>query len=263
MAATVTRPADRYEDVSPAEAWMADARRIGRVPGGLIQSKVDMTQAKEVLEHLRRRGLAATTAHLVARAAALAVARRPALYQIVCGYDRLSTAKVDIGLSMTGLDATLPVVVRDADQTPLPALVGAVAAAAESARARESGLQRALSWLPFGFLRRWLLRRWYASFSSRRRLAGTLEVSADSNADVVVPLRFYTDVAIAAGRVRDAVVILDGVPAIRPMAWLSLCVDHVAMDGMRGAALLKAVKEILEGDELVAEAAASREAAQA
>jgi pyruvate/2-oxoglutarate dehydrogenase complex dihydrolipoamide acyltransferase (E2) component len=254
--------ADRYEGASPPETWMADARHIGHIPGGLVQSSVDMTHAKEALERLRGRGLAATFAHLVVRAVALAIARKPALYTTVCGYDRFSSAKVDIGLSTTDIDATIPVVVPDVDRTLLPALVGAVDAARAAVRAREERLRGFLWLLPFGFLRRWLLRRWYASFSSRRRLAGSLEVSCDTNADVVVPLRFYTDVAIAAGRVRDAVVILDGEPAIRPMAWLTLCVDHVAMDGMRGAALMRAVREILEGEELVAEAGAALEPAR-
>jgi pyruvate/2-oxoglutarate dehydrogenase complex dihydrolipoamide acyltransferase (E2) component len=259
----VGRAADRYEAVSPVETWMADARQIGHIPGGLMQSKVDMTHAKEALERLRSRGLAATFAHLLVRAVALAIARKPSLYQTVCGYDRYSSAKVDIGLSMTGLETTLPLIVTDVDQTLLPALVGAVDRAKAAVEAREGRVQRIMWLLPFGFLRRWLLRRWYAGFSSRRRLAGTLEVSCDTNADMVVPLRFYTDVAITAGRVRDTVVVLDGEPAIRPMAWLTICVDHVAMDGMRGAALMRSVREILESEELVAEAAGAIEPARA
>jgi hypothetical protein len=251
---SLSSPSDRFEALSAAERWMSDARRIAEVPGGLVQSKIDMTHAKASLQRLRDAGLPATFAHLIVRAVAIALARNPNLYQTVCGYERVVTAKVDIGLSMTGLDATIPLVVSDADQKTLPALVGAVEDAIEAARSREARLRRLVWRLPFGFLRRWLLRRWYATFSSRRRLAGTLEVTCDSNADVVVPLRFYTDAVIAAGRVRDAVVVLDGEPTIRPMAWLTLCVDHVAMDGMRGAALMRAVKEVLEGEELIAEA---------
>jgi pyruvate dehydrogenase E2 component (dihydrolipoamide acetyltransferase) len=250
----VTSLSDRIDPLSAAEKWMSDARRIASIPGGLVQSKVDMTNAKTSLRRLREAGLAATFAHLVVRAVALALVRDPALYQTVCGYQRLATARVDIGLSTTELDLTVPLVVPDADQRSLRALVGAVADALVAARSREDRLRRLVWMIPFGFLRRWLLRRWYASFSSRRRLAGTLEVNCDSNADVVVPLRFYTDAVISAGRVRDAVVVVDGEPAIRPMAWLTLCVDHVAMDGMRGAALMRAVKEILEGEELIAEA---------
>jgi pyruvate/2-oxoglutarate dehydrogenase complex dihydrolipoamide acyltransferase (E2) component len=250
----VTSLSDRYDALSAPERWMSDARHMVSVPGGLVQSKVDMTQATASLQALRAAGIAATFAHLVVRAVALALARNPGLYQTVCGYRRLTTARVDIGLTMSGLDTTVPVVLADADQKPLPALVAAVEEAVGAARAKEERLRRLVLWVPFGFLRRWLLRRWYAAFSSRRRLAGTLEVSCDTNADIVVPLRFYTDAVLSAGRVRDVVVVVDGEPAIRPLAWLTLCVDHVAMDGMRGAALMRSVKEILESDELITEA---------
>ena len=71
---------------------------------------------------------------------------------------------------------------------------------------------------------------------------------------LVAPLQFYTDAVLSAGRVNDLVVDVDGQPAIRPMAWLTLCADHVAFDGVRGAALLNAVRETLEGDDLLGEA---------
>ncbi len=218
---------------------------------------VDVTQAKATLEALHERKIAATFTHLVVRAAALALARNPHIYRMVCGYERLTAGSVDIGLSMDGVATPLPLVLVGVDRKPLGALAAAIEETIAAARAREDRLRR-WRWLtPFGFLRRWLLRYWYRTFSSRRRLAGTFEVSCDSNADVIVPLRFYTDTVLSAGRFRDVVVEVDGQPAIRPMASLSLCADHVAMDGMRGAALINAVKQILEGDELLNEALAA------
>jgi hypothetical protein len=245
---------DRLEPLSAGERWMADARDVFGIRGGMVQCFVDMTQAKAAVQALRDGGLSATFVHVVVRASALALARTPGLYQTVYGYRRVSSERVDIGLSTGSLATDLPIILADVGRTPLARLGEAIDQATAKAQASEARFRRD-GWLtPFGFLRRWLLRRWSRTLSARRRIVGTFEVNCDSNADIVVPLRFYSDAVLSAGRVNDVVVDIDGQPAIRPMAWLSLCVDHVAMDGVRGAALINAIKAILEGDELLDEA---------
>jgi hypothetical protein len=72
--------------------------------------------------------------------------------------------------------------------------------------------------------------------------------------DSSVPLQFYSGSILTFGRPRDTVVVVDGRPAIRPMLTLSLCVDHVAMDGVRAATLLNAITAVIESDELPHEA---------
>jgi pyruvate/2-oxoglutarate dehydrogenase complex dihydrolipoamide acyltransferase (E2) component len=220
-----------------------------------MQVVVDMTHAKAAMEVLRRRNVGAGLTHLVVRAAALALARNPRIYRMVCGYGRLTTGQVDIGLSTGEESVNVPVVLRAVERAPLDALPAAIEQAITVARAREDRIRRSAWLAPFGFVRRWLLRSWYRAFASRRRLAGSFEVVCHEGADVVAPLRFYTDAVLSAGRMRDVVVDVDGRLAIRPTVCLSLCVDHVAMDGMRGAALINAVREILESDELLLEAA--------
>jgi hypothetical protein len=250
----VTSRADRIERLSPGERWTSDSRHVLNVPGGMAQRAVDMTRALASLEVMHAAGVAAALPHVIVRAAALALARHPELHRMVCGYERLSAERVDVGLSIGGLTTDVPLVVVGVDQKPLPAVVAAVEEAIAAARSKDGRLRR-YAWLtPYRFLRRWLLRSWYGALRRRRRLAGTFEVCCDSNADVLVPLRFYTDTILAAGRVKDVVVLVDGQPAIRPMACLTLCLDHVAMDGMRGAKLINAISEILEGDELLDEA---------
>jgi hypothetical protein len=246
--------ADRLEPLSTGERWMADARQVYGIRGGMVQCFIDMTQAKAAIQTLRGGGLSATFDHLVVRAAALALSRTPGLYQTVCGYQRVSSERVDIGLSTGSLATDLPLVLEGVDRTPLADMAAAIEEATVKARATEARLGGTEWRAPFGFLRRWLLRRWSRRLAARRRIAGTFEVSCNPNADIVVPLRFYSDAMLSLGRVHDVVVDVDGQPAIRPMAWLTLSVDHVAMDGVRGAALINAVKELLEGDELPAEA---------
>ncbi len=250
----MTAPSDRIDGLSVGERWMSDARQVLHVPGGMVQRLVDMTRARAAVQELKKGGLAATFAHVIVRATALALAQNPGIYQMVCGYRRLTAGRVDIGLTMSGIETDIPTVLEGVDGKSLGAMVAAIDGAIAATRAREERLSGSAWWFPFGLLRRWLLRSWYGKLSSRRRLAGLIEVSYDSNADVVVPLRFCTDAILSVGRVNDVVLAIDGEPAVRPMACLTLCLDHVAMDGMRAATLINAVKELLEGDELYNEA---------
>jgi hypothetical protein len=182
---------------------------------------------------------------------------------MVCGYDRVTPASIDIGVATSEVPTDLPAVVVGVERTSLGALVARVNDALGGARGSTGVIARGGWFAASGLVRRWLVRRWRLAFRSRKNLAGVFEVTCDSNADVIVPLRFHTDGVIAAGRVRDVVVVLDGKPVIRPVVHLSLSLDHVAMDGMRAATLVNAVKEILEGDELLAEAKGTPETAPA
>jgi hypothetical protein len=255
--------ADAMESLPLGDRWFPDAFQVMRVPGGFASRIVDMTQAKVALRSLRERGRRATFTHLIVRAAALALARHPELHQMVCTYRRLTPGAVDIGLSMAGQTIYAPVVVLPAvDRQPLGVMVPAMNEAISASREKETrdlaNLRRRGWWVPFGFLRRLLLRWFQGAFWFRRRLAGTFQVSCLGDVDVAAPFLFYTGSILSAGSVRDRVVALGGQPVVRPTVWLTVCVDHAAMDGRRAAKLLKAIKGVLESDELVREA---REAA--
>jgi len=205
---------------------------------------------------MRERGLGASFAHLVLRAAGLALARNPEFYRMVCGYDRLAPASIDIGLTTSDAPSGLPAIVTRVEQTPLGALVAHANEALSMTDGDTTRVARG-GWLAaFGFVRRGLVRLLRRAFRTRRLLGGFFEVAYDANADVVGSLRFHSDAILAAGRVRDLVVVFDGELAIRPISVLTISTDHVAMDAMRAAGLLNAVKEILESDELVVEARA-------
>jgi pyruvate/2-oxoglutarate dehydrogenase complex dihydrolipoamide acyltransferase (E2) component len=253
------QPGDSLEDLSLGERWIPDAFRVIPGPGGFALRQVDMTQATAALKILRSAGLRATFTHLIVRAAAIALSRNSSLHQLVCGYRRLTPGTVDIGLSMAGETTYAPVVVLPAtDRTPLgtlvPSLNETVRAAQEKEKRDLKNIKR-IGWIiPFGVLRRLVLRFLQNTFWFRRRLAGTFQVSCLSSVDVAAPFLFYTGSLLSAGRVCDRVVVANGQPAVRPTVWLTICVDHVAMDGRRAGQLLKAVKAVLEGQELVREA---------
>jgi hypothetical protein len=254
--------ADRIDALSAPERRLLDERSLTHGRGGMTERTVDVTHAGEWLDAGAARGVSWAFALLLVRAAAIAVGRRPQLARTVAGYRSLEPGSVDIGLSATGMRPGASVVVAGADRMALPAIEAAVASAAssEGAAAPAPGFGHWIDWVPFGFLRRLLLRWLLGTFSFRRRREGVLHVTCASGVDVIAPLQFLGGSALGAGRVRDAFVAVEGRIERRRVATLMLVVDHVAMDGVRAASLLNEIAEVLEGDDLAAEMAASAQA---
>jgi pyruvate/2-oxoglutarate dehydrogenase complex dihydrolipoamide acyltransferase (E2) component len=227
---------DRIETLPLGERWFPDAFHLIPGPGGFALRLVDMTHAMEALRLLRDAGVRATVTHLVVRAAALALARNPELHQIVCNYRRLTPGAVDIGLSMAGQTTYAPVVVLpEADKQRLAELVPRTNAAVAAAREKEirdlEDIRKKGWWVPFGFMRRFLLRIFQKTFWFRRKLAGTFQVSCLPNVDVISSFLFYTGSILGAGQVSDRVIAVDGQAVVRPTVWLTICVDHASMTG--------------------------------
>jgi hypothetical protein len=251
--------ADRIEKVPLGLRWIDDAFDVAPRSGGVIIRMADMTAAKAALRTLRDAKIPATMAHLVVRACALALARNPELHRMACNYRRLTPGTVDIGLSMAGTTSYAPIViVTSAETKPLSAMVPSIISAIDLAIDKEKvdlrNMRRQMWVIPFGFVRRFILRLLNKSLWFRRRIAGTFQISMLPKGDICVPMLFYTGSMLATGAVRDRVVAIEGQPAVRPTMYLTLSADHSAMDGMQGEQLLDAIKGVLEGDELQREA---------
>jgi pyruvate/2-oxoglutarate dehydrogenase complex dihydrolipoamide acyltransferase (E2) component len=252
-------PPDRIESLALGERWFPDAFATMHGPGGFALRLVDMTRAKVALKILRDGKVPATFTHLIVRAAALALARNPELHQMVARYKRLTPGQVDIGLSMAGDTTYAPVVVLPAaDRSPLGTLVSSTNQAIAAARIKEKidlANMRKIMWvIPFGFLRRFFIRLMSGSLWFRRKLVGTFQVSCLASVDMIASFLFYTGSILGAGSVKDRVVAEGGQAVVKPTVWLTVCVDHASMDGRRAGDLLSAIKQILEGEELVQEA---------
>lgn len=250
---------DEVAAIPLGHRWIVDGFSVIPCPQGLITLLCDMTQALRAMTALRARGLHATPTHLLVRAAALALQRHPDTHRLVCGYHAIRPARVDIGLSVAGQTSYAPVlVIQDVGRKRLSDLVPEMVQGVAEARRKEGedlrGMRRTGWVVPWGALRRLILRWLYRSFWFRRRLAGTFQVTCLNDVDQAFPLAFYTGSALAMGRVADRVVAVGGAPVVRPMAWLTLALDHKALDGRTASRLLNAVREILEGEELVQEA---------
>jgi len=241
-----------YETLDYAERWMRDGLSVVRPSFSVMQTTVDMTHANAQLEELRRQGVQATSTHLLVHAAAHALSSNPKWHQMVAGNKRYRPPHVDIGLSITGESFVAPVlVIERAEEKSIAEIAREVTTRAPEVRAADQRLLRALRrWgrlVPFGFIRRALLRMLFTSSTFRRKGVGTFQVSTVPG-DWGMSSAFSTVGLLIGGQTRQRVVAIDGRPEVRPLMTLTLCGDHGVWDGRAAVRVLAAVKSQLEGN---------------
>ncbi len=235
-----------------AERWLRDGLAVLRPALSVQQIAVDMTRANEALERLRKQGVAATSTHLLVYAAARALASNPHLHQIVAGTRRHRPEHVDIGLSVTGESFVSPVlVIQKAEGKTVAEIAAETTRRAPEIRQSDQEMLKALRrWgrlVPFGFLRRAILRMLFMSPTFRRKGAGTFQVSTVP-VDWALTSSFSTAGVLVGSQSRLRVVVVDGQPAVRAMMNVTLSGDHAVWDGRAASRFLAAVKGELEGD---------------
>ena len=265
MPASASLPADEALDY--AERWLRDGLSVVRPSFSVIQTTVDMTLAIRQLEGLRQQGVQATSTHLLVYAAARALSANRKWHQIVAGNKRHRPSHVDIGLSITGESFVAPVlVIERADEKSVADIVHEIATRAPDVRRADQQMLRTLRrWgrlVPFGFIRRALLRVLFTSSTFRRKGAGTFQVSTVP-ADWALSSAFSTAGVLIGGHTKLRVVAVDGRPEVRPTMTLTLCADHGVWDGRAAVRVLSAVKSELEGDGSTTKRVERREASRA
>jgi len=243
----------REQSLDYAERWLVDSLRVLRPSFVAYQTSVDMTQAMRQIETLRRAGVSATSTHQLVRAAARSLASNPALHQLVVGSKRSRPARVDIGLSVTGETFVAPVLVLEgADKKSVAELAEETARRVPEVRKADAEKLRGLrqwGWLvPFGFLRRAMMRLMFASPGFRRAAAGTFQVSTVPVESAATSV-FVAAGVLVGGQVWSRVVAVDGQPAVRPVMILTLSGDHSVWDGRAAARFLASVRAELEAPE--------------
>jgi pyruvate dehydrogenase E2 component (dihydrolipoamide acetyltransferase) len=197
----------------------AMTRSWREAPQFSISRDVDMTNA-----NARRKAAGVSYTDVIVAAAARALRAHPRLRSRFDGDGIVVSEKIDVGLAVA-LDAGLIVpVLRDADGKTLPALREEREALETAVR---SGHARADA---------------FGGASITVSNLGTFGV--DRFTAIVNPPEASI---LAVGRVSDRVVAVNGAPAVRPMASLTLTVDHRVADGADAARYLAEVATQLEG----------------
>jgi pyruvate dehydrogenase E2 component (dihydrolipoamide acetyltransferase) len=239
------------ESLDYAERWLRDGLRVLQPALSVHQITVDMTRATGLLQELKRDGVRASPTHLIVQAAARALASYPQLHQLVTATRRQRPPHVDIGLSVAGETFVAPVlIIESADRKSLAEIATEIETRAPEVREADAKMLRALrTWgrlVPFGFVRRGLLRLLFANPTFRRKGAGTFQVSMVP-VDWALTSTFSTAGVLIGGQVWSKVVAVDGQPVVRPMMNLTLSGDHGVWDGRAAARFLALVKSTLEG----------------
>jgi pyruvate/2-oxoglutarate dehydrogenase complex dihydrolipoamide acyltransferase (E2) component len=247
---------DRFERLNYADRWISDAFDVAILPAGFAILEVDMGRAMEMLANAG--GQNQTPVALYLRAAAMALTRLPKLHRMIVGNRRYLYDRVDLCLSLAGKSAMAPrLIVRDAGNKTWTELASEVKTEAPKARASEAAeldRLRRIGWIvPFGFLRRMILRWMRTRRSFRDRKLGTFQVSVLPEVDVAVPLQFGTAGLLAAARVRDRVVVVNGSIVVRPTVMLTCSINHKVWDGLAAKRFLREVADILESGVLETE----------
>jgi pyruvate dehydrogenase E2 component (dihydrolipoamide acetyltransferase) len=244
--------------LDPAELWLRDGLALCRPPAYFQTLDVDMSRMQTLIGLARQRNVRITYTHIIVRAAAVALAANPDLHVLVCAGRVYSPDRVDIGLSIAGETFVAPVlVVEGADRKSLTGVAEEIVRRAPEVKAADQKMLQLLrrwGWLlPFGFLRRALLRILFRIPAFRRRGSGTFQVSLVPNVDQAFTPMFSTSAILIAGSVRDRVVAIAGVPTVRAMTTLTCCADHGIWDGRAGERFLLAVRNVLETGALESE----------
>jgi pyruvate dehydrogenase E2 component (dihydrolipoamide acetyltransferase) len=238
---------------------MRDGLTVCHVPAFSLSIEADMTDARNLLAIAKSRGMRLTYTHVMVRAAALALSQNDDLNQMTGGNRVYQPEHIDIGLSIAGDTSVAPVmVIENSGAKALPEIAREIVERAPAVREADRVMRKALDrWgfiIPFGFIRRALLRALFRSVHFRRKGSGTFQVSIMKGADHVSTPVFSSSAALIVGSVRDKPVAIEGKGAtILPMVTLICCADHRIWDGRAAYRFLDSVRNILESGRLTAE----------
>lgn len=163
---------------------------------------------------------------------------------------------MSVGTGLT-MSAEPTMVLADADRKDLVETYHEVTRrAAELREGAEEALaqtRRLTRIIPFGFLRRWLIRAMKARMSMVRERLGVFHVTSSPDMQLGVPFVFSGIGLIGICRVRDTVVARDGQPVVCPTTRLCMVGDHRIWKAAEASAMVNEVTRILEDGELAAE----------
>jgi pyruvate dehydrogenase E2 component (dihydrolipoamide acetyltransferase) len=243
-----------------SELWLRDGVTISQKPSFSVAVDVDMTKGRTAFDIATAKGLRLTYSHLMVRAAALALAQNPEVHQMMSGNYLYRPDQVDIALSVATDAAVAPLmVIEKADAKNIAQIAREIVERTPAVREADQSFRKTLDlWgclVPFGFLRRALLRVLFRSARFRRKGAGTFQVSLLPDIEHGTSTIFSTSGLLVVGAVRAKATVVAGEMAVRQMVTLTCCADHRVCDGRACMRFLTSLRSILESDQLLMEVA--------
>lgn len=246
----INRRRSRIRKLSHAERWLNDCLLVSHQPAFHQSIEVDVSGVEAFIKENRDRGIRLTYTHLLVRAAALALSANPDLHRMLTGNRVQNFAHVDVALSVGEKFTVVPtMVIESADEKPLDAIAHEVTRRLPEVRERYRKLLAMLNawgWLvPLGFMRRAVLRLLFHSFRYRRNGGGTFQISVAPGVDAFTTPIFNTAGILTAGQVKNRIIAVNGVPAVRATIFLTCSADHRLWNGQDCQIFLNAVRDLI------------------
>lgn len=250
-----TQSNSRTRRLGYAERWLNDGLLISNQPAYYQFIEIDVSRVSAAIKSARQQGRRCTYTHVLIRAAALALSANPGLHRILAGNRAQNPSHVDVALSVGGEGSVVPtLVIQRADKRPIYDIADEIVRRApEVAKAHSKFLSALNTWgwvVPFGFLRRGILRLLFRSFKFRQRGVGTFQISTLASVDQAATPLFNAAAILVGGEVKDRVIAIDGLPAVRATIRLTCSADHRVWNGQDCQKFLIAVRDAILGDDL-------------
>jgi len=256
---------ERTEKLGPGRRLVNDCFSAVAPAYGAGVFSIDMENADQLIQRMRHeQGVHIRYLHLFIRACGLALARFPGLHAMLDGSRRiLHPSTVDIGVSAAGTTNYAPVVLlEDVAKKDLGTLTREMTEGAEKARAEEQEFLKKIDFigrfLPFAWLRRWMVRLAFRFAGIRRSIAGSFQITYLPE-EIVFLHRLNTAAAMAIGHVKQRPAVVNGEVVPRKSVYFSLSIDHRVVDGKVPMLFAYEFIRLMENPELLLEPPASSE----
>ncbi len=250
-----TRRDSRTRKLSHAERWLNDCLLVSHQPAFHQSIEVDVSGVEAFIKEARDRGIRLTYTHVLVRAAALGLSKNPDLHRILAGNRVQNLARVDIALSVSEEFTVVPtMIIESVNEKCLDSIASEVAQRLPEVKEQYRKLLamvNAWGWLvPFGFIRRAVLRLLFRSFRYRRKGLGTFQVSIAPGVDAFATPIFNTAGILTAGQVKHRAIAVNGVPAVRATMVLTCSADHRLWNGLDCQTFLNTVRDLITSGQL-------------
>jgi pyruvate/2-oxoglutarate dehydrogenase complex dihydrolipoamide acyltransferase (E2) component len=171
-------------------------------------------------------------------------------------YRIIQPSSIDIGVSVAGEEVITPVVIiRQADKKSLKEIVEEFRRkTAEAIRQEKKNLEKLKKigrLLPINFIRRTLIRYLAQSYSLRREVIGTVQISMmnTKETDLFIPTTMGTAVLVGVGGVANRPIVVGDKVEAHPSVYVTLLIDHRVWHPLHASELSKELHWIMEHPE--------------
>jgi pyruvate/2-oxoglutarate dehydrogenase complex dihydrolipoamide acyltransferase (E2) component len=233
---------------------LMDVLGAARRPDSYAAMLLDMSAAEAFRREYRKKyGVPLTHLHLIIKAVAQTVEQEPWLNYMVAGYKIIQPSSIDIGVSVAADESVTPVVViTEANKKSLKEICTELATRAGEAVRRERENMRRLNqlgrWLPFGFLRRPLVRFVAGRYRVRRLVIGTTQITSLGFKDLAfhLPSHMGTAMLLSVGGISKRPMVVGSNIEIRPTVYVVFQVDGRVVQAKRAMRAFRRFRRWIE-----------------